>query len=522
MATITYSSPKWFNLETTKLLNNYDDSFTRIKFTKKDINIKTSIFKTNKNPQITIENNPSFKTIISNDVTNIINSYKKKFKKNNKPTKLKTITTKFKKEINQIGTVTRVKKIIVIFNKEQTDIIQNWIKECKKIYNFCVDKLATNNTYFNKGFASIKAEILNSIYGNNTKSTPYDVLSDEIRVFCSNLKSCFTNLKNKNIKKFKINKKLKINNNYSLLIPSKSIQQNGIFRTILGKIENFNITDKITHDCRLFYNAYENNYTLMIPTDIKCTYNYDKKEAICAIDPGEKKFIQFAGLQSYGYIGKNMRKIILKNRNKISRYQKILSKKKNKKGNKLKNRKHIINKIRKLYKKNKNIVKELHNQSANYLCKNYNKILIPKFETQKMIKHKKEFKQYKLDFINNGTSNEEKKENAKKFTKRCRLNKNVKYVLNTLSHYQFRQHLLNKSKEHGCMVKIITEEYTSCTCSNCGHMSSNYEYRLKKCDNCGYKIDRDLNGAKNILLKNLKVFKYEAIKPKATYRPNNN
>jgi hypothetical protein len=40
-----------------------------------------------------------------------------------------------------------------------------------------------------------------------------------------------------------------------------------------------------------------------------------------------------------------------------------------------------------------------------------------------MISSKVDFKKRKLEFINNGTTYEEKKENAKKFTKRCKLNK---------------------------------------------------------------------------------------------------
>jgi len=512
MTQINYNSPKWFNSETAKLLSIYDDKTTNKIFFKKDRNIKTQIYKLNNKLNIDIDNNPSIESKIIKQLDDIINNYKPKFNKN------KTIKTKFIKEINGINKVTRVKKYIINFNKKQIETIQNWIYECRKLYNICIDKHNTDNTYFNKGYKAIKANLLNEVYKNKKKPVPYDVLSDEIRIFCSNLKSCYTNLKNKNIKYFKIKKKTKKNTNDSLLIPSKSIQKNGIFSTILGPVNKLNLDLEITHDSRLFYNHYQNNYTLMIPTDVICK-QISNRESICAIDPGEKKFIEFVGSQSYGYIGKNMRKVILKNRNQISKYQKILSKGKNKNGKSIKNKKHIIRKIRKLYKKNKNIVKELHNQTANYLCKNYDKILIPKFQTQNMIKHKKEFKVYKKDFINTGTTNEEKKYKAKELTKKCRLNKNVKYVLNSLSHYQFRQHLIDKSNEYGCIVKVITEEDTSCTCSNCGHKSNIYNKRQKECENCKYKIDRDLNGAKNILIKNLKVFNYKAIKLKASYKP---
>ena len=64
-------------------------------------------------------------------------------------------------------------------------------------------------------------------------------------------------------------------------------------------------------------------------------------------------------------------------------------------------------------------------------------------------------------------------------------------------------HLSNKCREYGSELIEVTEEYTSKTCTNCGVQSENYNNRIKKC-NCGYKINRDINGARNILIKNIK------------------
>ena len=96
-----------------------------------------------------------------------------------------------------------------------------------------------------------------------------------------------------------------------------------------------------------------------------------------------------------------------------------------------------------------------------------------------MISNKKSFKQHKLEFIKKGETIEEQKNKAKEFTKRCKLNKSVKYVLNNLSHYTFKQHLLNKTKEYGCQCIIVSEEYNSCVCSECGHISKSYLNRIK-------------------------------------------
>jgi transposase len=79
----------------------------------------------------------------------------------------------------------------------------------------------------------------------------------------------------------------------------------------------------------------------------------------------------------------------------------------------------------------------------------------------------------------------------------------VKFVLQALRHYSFRQHLINKCEEYGCKINVVTEEYTSKTCGNCGYLSENYTNRIKYCSNCKLKINRDINGARNILIKNI-------------------
>lgn len=91
----------------------------------------------------------------------------------------------------------------------------------------------------------------------------------------------------------------------------------------------------------------------------------------------------------------------------------------------------------------------------------------------------------------------------KKITRKSRLNKRVKFVMQMLSHYKFRQHLQNKCKEYGCEMIVVTEEFTSITCTNCGKIEKNFRKREKICSNCGYKVNRDIGGARNIMIKNI-------------------
>lgn len=66
----------------------------------------------------------------------------------------------------------------------------------------------------------------------------------------------------------------------------------------------------------------------------------------------------------------------------------LLKNKKNKQNKKLHNRKKIKQKII-IRLKIHNIVKKLHNKTANYLCRSHNEIILSEFEIQQMVeKHK--------------------------------------------------------------------------------------------------------------------------------------
>ncbi len=124
----------------------------------------------------------------------------------------------------------------------------------------------------------------------------------------------------------------------------------------------------------------------------------------------------------------------------------------------------------------KNLVNELHKKAAKYLVTKYNLIFLPVFETQKMVKKGK----------------------RKLATKTAR-------AMVTLSHYRFKQMLKHQAVKYGSTVVEVTEEYTSKTCSKCGYIHTKLGGSKKfKCPECGHTLDRDLNGAFNILLKALR------------------
>ena len=126
----------------------------------------------------------------------------------------------------------------------------------------------------------------------------------------------------------------------------------------------------------------------------------------------------------------------------------------------------------------RDLITDCHRKLTKHLCESYDVVLLPAFETSQMV-------------------------NTRGSRKR-RLNNDTTRKMLTWRHYAFKQRLLAKAREYPWMrVAIVTEEYTSKTCTCCGwihdKLGGNKTY---KCKSCGTALDRDYNGARNIYLKN--------------------
>jgi putative transposase len=129
--------------------------------------------------------------------------------------------------------------------------------------------------------------------------------------------------------------------------------------------------------------------------------------------------------------------------------------------------------MERLRTKIKNLRSECHKQVASYLAKNYDTIVLPTFETSQMVT----------------------KKGRKLHSKTAR-------AMMTWAFYQFSQTLQHLCNRYGSKLVRITEEYTSKTCTKCGHVHHNLGSNKKfKCPSCGYEIPRDFNGAVGIFLK---------------------
>ena len=360
-----------------------------------------------------------------------LNDKKNKLLENNnikKESTKKGTITKINKEINNYNKIIKSRTYQIYPTKNQKKELFKWMNECKKIYDFCINIYNFDSSLIDLDYTKLKLIIFNSSYGNTKKPAPYDILTDEVRSFCSNLKSCITNLKNKNINYFKLTNK-NTDKSQSILIPLKSINKHGIFTRLLGKMAGFENIDiaNINGDSRLIYDKITKKFFLKCPQFFNLKEISNRKE-IVALDPGEKIFMTYYSLNNCGMIGYNIKNKILKYESKIRKLQKIISKKSINK--KIRNYKKLKLKLNIYYRKIKNTVKELHNKTALYLVKNYNRILLPSFNTSEMVKSfGKKYIKNKLVELKN-SSIEHKKIEIVKMHKQKRLSKRVKFVLN--------------------------------------------------------------------------------------------
>jgi putative transposase len=83
--------------------------------------------------------------------------------------------------------------------------------------------------------------------------------------------------------------------------------------------------------------------------------------------------------------------------------------------------------------------------------------------------------------------------------------KQQKRAIHLWSFNRLRDLLAYKAEMYGCMVVGVDPRHTSQRCSRCGHIhpSNRYSQSRFKCRNCGFELNADLNGSRNIAEKYL-------------------
>ena len=446
--------------------------------------------------------------ILSNWESKVITTYNKNSKSDTKTTLLKTI------------------KIKIRPNKDQRDVIDNWINTSRYLYNKTVALMRTgyepvsgcetksrhvkdlfvpsqsnkqsdvskeliqlqhqyktsktkdpelyNIIKDKKKELKIVEKTINDIIQKWELETPSKIRDQAIESYFDAQKTAKTNLRNKNIKNFTIGFKKKTDPNKCITLEKSLIKiidddddenkgaiqiapgflkENKLFRMGKRSLKKYkNLV--IKRNCKLV--KQKNVYWLLIPTEREVIEPKKIPETYCGIDPGIRTFMTcFGNGVSTEYFSQtNMMDKI------NSRIDKLKSSKGVKKRyfNKLENRKS-------------NLVKELHCKVINDILKNNDVIFYGDIKSHDIVKGNK-----------NHT-----------------LNRNF----NDLKFYKFKERLLFKATEKSKLVIMVPEHYTTKTCSFCGNTYEIKSSKVYDCVCCGMKMDRDLNSAKNMLLKGI-------------------
>ena len=92
-------------------------------------------------------------------------------------------------------------------------------------------------------------------------------------------------------------------------------------------------------------------------------------------------------------------------------------------------------------------------------------------------------------------------------TKMSKLKSKVCRKMMTWSHDAFQRRLLDRAQHFGCKVFIVNESFTSKTCGKCGALNESLgSSKVFRCPSCNVTMDRDVNGARNVLLRTLPFF----------------
>lgn len=392
--------------------------------------------------------------------------------------------------------------------KQQASKLKKWMGTVRWTYNQAVDAIRTkkakgklqdlrNLLVTNNAIESFKSheEWKKKDYCQWVKDTPMDLRDDAIRDLVKAIDSTSKLCKKKNQKfsyqqfSFRSRKKTQRSDCDTITIRGRDWgRKRGVYSDVFGKDvlkteRRTKLPEKIEYSFRIQLD-WLNRFWILLPTplDIRSDNQAPKSNRVVAIDPGLRTFATCydpSGTVSEFGTG---------DRNRLSKLHRLIDKCRKKLGNKektlrAKKRWRLKRRCKRISQRLFNLVEEAHKKICLWLCQNHRVILLPKFNVSDMTKKEKQ----KRD----GT-----------IRVRC-LSKLTTRQMLAWCHFRFRQRLLFKSQEFPWCKVIICDEYnTTRTCGCCGKLNYSVgKSETFQCNSCSYVGGRDINAARNILLR---------------------
>jgi hypothetical protein len=255
-----------------------------------------------------------------------------------------------------------------------------------------------------------------------------------------------------------------LKDNKSIKIMSRQCK-NKLYKKLIGK--------PLTHELKLIKTR-NNKYYIVFPYDV-IPKSKIKEKSVVSCDPGARTFMTTYNPNGeiYKFGNNETTKQEYMIRNVFRRINYLRSLRKKYKRNKEYKRVTITTGILlNLEEKIKNRVDDLHYKTINYLTK-HKRIYLPIFNTQNIVKNNHLYGVIKRELL-------------------------------SLKHGVFKARLKYKAEIEGNKVQICSERQTSKRCGKCFIAHKTGSAEIYNCSNCNLQIDRDVNGARNILLRHIK------------------
>lgn len=371
------------------------------------------------------------------------------------------------------------KCITLHLTKTQKNIINGWLNLYAKMYNetLCYIKNHYKNEE-NHNVDMLNYYKLRSILFEKkhelciNSNIGINAIDYAVKEAITNYKNAYIKKKRGLIKHFRVRYWKSKKTIKTMTVIKPFFTKTGFRFKILGNVKatynrkNYNLS---TINCDSKLQCKNGKYYLYVPEKIDTKLKPMKvvnniKDTVISLDPGIRTFMSGLGENKMIQIGSNVCSTIikyLKRKDNIMNNVNIpaLIKKKNE---------LMIN------RKISNKVTDLHWKSISYLTRNFSNILIGNFSSKSAVSKEK------------------------------KMNKLIKRVSLALSFYKFREKLKYKCAVKKVNYGVVHEWLTSKLCSCCGNRKEDLgTNKIYSCTTCGLDIDRDINGARNILFKAL-------------------
>ena len=358
------------------------------------------------------------------------------------------------------------KRIRIYPTQKQKHLFRCWFGVSRKTYNEAVN-------YYNDddketvNWMKVANTVMSDMTEDYVKEVPYQIRRIAIQ-------DCWKAFKNgcKKAKEtgegFELSYRTRKNPKQSCYIPKSALSDKGIYHTLSGtlKMKEKHLLEEGWQDLRLVREY--GRWYLVVPVKSKSTFVPDSQrmDDVVALDPGIRIFMTYFSEEGhFGKIGEGIFQRLLNIQHKIAKLQskKDLSMDKY-------HRRRLYREICRLRLRMKDLVDELHWKVINFLTNTFSVILLPTFNVSDMVK-----------------AGERK------------INREVVKAMQSFRFFVFGKRLAEKCQERGVVLVRCNEAYTSKTNSFTGEIMNIGGRKSYKYD--GVTIDRDVNGARNILLR---------------------